>query len=75
MAFKCNFVDGPWTGQSVTYEKLLAKIEITRAGVPAKGTSDSMFVYVPSGPVEMNFGVPAQDYVIVYDGPITMVRA
>lgn len=69
MSFKANFVDGPWAGQSVTVETKAPRFEVTRAGKPADGVADSVFIYEPGEP-RMEFGLVTQDFKVVYDGPL-----
>jgi len=69
MAFRCNFVDGPWAGQSVTLDQRVPRFEVGRARDPKViGSIDSFFRYEP-GPSKMVNGIEEAEFKITYDGP------
>jgi len=68
-AFRANFVDGPWAGQSVTLDGSVPDFQVSRAGDPAKGTQDTIFVYA-AGKSKMVNGIEEADFKISYDGPL-----
>ncbi len=67
-AFRINFVDGPWAGQSCTLEHSIPVLEVTRAGDHRLGTEDTIFVYKPAASRNV-MGMEEADFKLYYDGP------